>query len=603
MNSNTLASAPVAEAQIETLLQQMTLAEKIGQMTQAEKNSITPAEVTEFALGSVLSGGGGNPDDNTPNAWAAMVRAYLDAGQQTRLRIPVIYGVDAVHGHNNVHGAVIFPHNIGLGATRDEALVERIGEVVARELLATHVHWTFAPAVSVPQDIRWGRTYEGFSEETNVVIPLSLAFARGLEKERPVLHSFKHFVGDGGTVWGSTHFAPWAAIDNWQAATQAFQIDQGDTRLEESVLRDIHLRPYQEAIAAGALNIMVSFSSWNGHKMHSHTYLLSEVLKTELGFRGFLVSDWKALDQLAPDYYDCVVQSINAGLDMVMTPYDFKRFIVTLTQAVQNGDVAMARIDDAVRRILRVKFALGLFEMPNGPYGEERLLREFGSAEHRAVAREAVQKSLVLLRNEGGTLPLPKTVTSLLVAGSAADDVGLQCGGWTIAWQGGSKATGITPPGTTLLEAVRQTVSAETAVHYDAQANFAEGVAAEVGIAIVGETPYAEGFGDREHPVLSDEDIAVIHQLRDRCQRLVVVLVSGRPLVITEHLPLMDAVAAAWLPGTEGQGVADVLFGDAPFTGRLAFSWPRSLDQIPLSALRAHPDGALFPFGFGLSIS
>ncbi|MBL8132267.1 MAG: glycoside hydrolase family 3 protein [Anaerolineae bacterium] len=597
MQMTALTSAFVYEAHVDALLARMTLAEKIGQMTQVEKNSITPEEVTRYTIGSVLSGGGGNPEENNPHTWAAMVRTYLEAGQNTRLAIPVIYGVDAVHGHSNVQGAVIFPHNIGLGAAGDPELVERIGEVVARELLATHVRWTFAPAVSVPQDVRWGRTYEGFSEDADRVIPLALAFARGLDRGRRVLHSFKHFVGDGATQWNSTQLAEWANADNWQAATPFYKIDQGDAQVDEATLREVHLRPYREAVEAGALNIMVSFSSWNGVKMHRHHALLTKVLKGEFGFAGFLVSDWKGVDQIAPSHYECVVQSVNAGMDMVMVPYDFRRFIDALTSAVQNGDVAQARIDDAVRRILRVKFALGLFE---DSFGDEALLAEVGSTAHRAVAREAVRKSLVLLRNEGQTLPLARDLPALLLAGNAADDVGLQCGGWTIAWQGGSRATGVLPGGTTVLEAVRQTVSPETLIHVDPAAQFAEGVTAPVGIAVIAEQPYAEGFGDNAAPALAADDLAMIDRLRARCDRLVVVLISGRPLIVTEALPKIDALVAAWLPGTEGAGITDVLFGDHPFTGRLAYSWLRSLDQLPLARLKSDPAGPLFRFGDGL---
>ncbi|MBE2269289.1 MAG: glycoside hydrolase family 3 protein [Anaerolinea sp.] len=593
---NILTSVTTHESQIDALIQQMTLDEKIGQMTQVEKNSITPADVTRYAIGSVLSGGGGNPYANNPREWAKMVREYLEAGLQTRLSIPVIYGVDAVHGHNNVKGATIFPHNIGLGATGDAALIERIGEVVARELLATNVHWTFAPAVTVPQDIRWGRTYEGFSEQTDVVIPLALAFARGLDKaQQRVLHSYKHFAADGGTDWGTTRFDAWGTADNWQAATETYQIDQGDARIDEATLREIHLRPYKAAIEAGALNIMVSFSSWNGEKMHQHKYLLTDVLKGEWGFEGFLVSDWKAIDQISPDYRACVVRSINAGLDMVMVPYDYQRFIDTLRSAVDSGEVAIERIDDAVRRILRAKFALGLFEQR---FGDETLLDAVGSPAHRAVAREAVRQSLVLLKNDGQTLPLSKKQPSLLLAGNAVDNIGIQCGGWTIEWQGDS---GAITTGTSILDAIRQTVAPETTLHVDPLANFAEGLQADIGIAVIGEQPYAEGFGDRLRPALSEDDIAVLHRLRARCQRLVVVLVSGRPLILTEQLPMIDALVAAWLFGTEALGVTDVLFGDHPFTGRLPFSWARNSDHLPLAALKASAEAPLWRCGDGLS--
>lgn len=583
------------EARVDALLQKMSLAEKIGQMTQVEKNSILPAEVTEFFIGSVLSGGGGNPPENNPQAWAGMVGSYLKAAKKTRLGIPLIYGVDAVHGHNNVKGAVIFPHNIGLGATRDADLVERIGEITAQELLATNVYWTFAPAVSVPQDIRWGRVYEGFSENTDTVIPLSLAYVRGLNKNTKVLHSFKHFAADGGTEWLSSKQSPWLDNSNWQAATPYFKIDQGDARIDEARLREIHLRPYHEAIKAGAMNIMVSFSSWNGAKMHGHKYLLTDVLKTEWGFAGFLVSDWMALDQLHEDYYLCVVEAINAGLDMIMTPYDHKRFIRTLTEAVHNGEVSQARIDDAVRRILRVKFALGLFDEA---VDNSALLEKVGSAEHRALAHEAVRKSAVLLKNEKQALPLSKTLPSLLVAGKAAHDVGVQCGGWSIVWQG---SEGAITAGTTVLEGLQALASAATSIDYQSAADFAEGQHAEVGIVVLGEKPYAEGFGDKGDLNLSAEDIALIEKTRAHCEKLIVILLSGRPLIITEQLPLMDAFVAAWLPGTEGQGLADVLFGDYPFTGKLSFSWLRNETQVPLAALKASSDAPLWDFGYGLS--
>jgi len=517
---------------------------KIGQMTQAEKNSIPPEDVTTYHIGSVLTGGGGNPEPNSPATWAAMVRAYIDAAQASRLAIPLLYGVDAVHGHNNVQGAMIFPHNIGLGAANDPDLMERITAITAREMLATHARWTFAPAVSVPQDIRWGRIYEGFNEDTERVIPLALAFLRGLlQAGLPVLHSMKHFVGDGGTTWGSTRLSSWEDGSNWQASTGGFKIDQGDTQVDEATLRRVHLRPYVAAIEEGALNIMVSFSSWHGMKMHHQRYLLTDVLKGEYGFAGFFVSDWKGVDQISASYYESVVASINAGMDMVMVPYDYKTFIATLTDAVNKGDITLARIDDAVRRILRVKYALGLFD---SPYGDESLLSQVGSAERRAATRETARKSAILLKNEVHTLPLAKTASRLLAGGVTADDVGLQCGGWTLSWQGDSKASSISPAGTTLLEAIRQTVSDPSVVHYAADGTFDEGLSADIGLAVVAENPYAEGFGDNPNPRLSDDDTAMLQQIRARCQRLAVLLLSGRPVLLADELPLMDALVAAW---------------------------------------------------------
>ncbi|MBN1963258.1 MAG: beta-glucosidase, partial [Anaerolineae bacterium] len=449
---------------VSDLLEQMTLAEKIGQMTQVDKVSITPAEVADYHIGSVLSGGGGNPTPNNPQTWADMVRGYTAAALTTRLAIPLLYGTDAVHGHSNVRGAVIFPHNIGLGAARDAALMERIGAVTAAEVLATGANWTFAPTVAVAQDLRWGRIYESFGVEAELVAGLGAAYLRGLRSvtgEHPVvLESFKHYLADGGTRWGSRPGYCWLVRWSLDGDTTKWVIDQGDAVMDEETLRRVHLLPYQAAIAAGALNIMVSYSSWRTVKLHAHRYLLADLLKGELGFSGFLVSDHQAIDQLSPDYYACVVAAITAGVDMIMVPYEYRRFIATLTQAVENGDVSLARIDDAVRRILAVKCAVGLFEHPGG---DETLLPEVGSAAHRAVAREAVRKSLVLLKNDGGLLPLEKAGPRLLVAGRAADDIGLQCGGWTIDWQGGM---GPITPGTTLLEGIRAAASAATPVHY-----------------------------------------------------------------------------------------------------------------------------------------
>ncbi|GAB4515224.1 MAG: glycoside hydrolase family 3 N-terminal domain-containing protein [Anaerolineae bacterium] len=594
--SNTYRSdAAGIEDRVESLLEQMTLAEKVGQMTQVEKNSIHPEQVTEYAIGSILSGGGGNPDPNTPAGWAAMVRGYVEAALQTRLGIPIIYGSDAVHGHSNMRGAVIFPHNIGLGATRDADLVERIARATARELLAVNVQWDFAPAVSVPRDIRWGRTYEGYSEQTDLVTELAMAYLRGLSTpelgEAWVLPSVKHFVGDGGTSWGTTKRMAWLSNANWQGANDLYQLDQGDTRLDEAELRATYLAPYVEAIKAGVLNIMVSFSSWNSTKMHAHHYLLTEVVKGELGFEGFLVSDWMAIDQLDEDFYTCVVSAINAGLDMVMVPYDFKRFITTLTDAVSKGDIPMTRIDDAVRRILRTKFHLGVFDQP---LTDPAWLEVVGSEAHRALGREAVQKSLVLLRNENAALPIAHDTPSVFVAGDGANDIGLACGGWSITWQG---EQGPITEGHTLLDGLKARLG--DAVTYDAGANF--NGHAHTGIVVISETPYAEGMGDRANLSLNAAQVALIERTRQHCDQLVLILYSGRPMVITEVLPMCDAIVAAWLPGTEAHAIADVLVGAVPFGGKLAFSWPRSMAQVPLAALQNSDTSPLYPFGYGLT--
>lgn len=594
MHVNPVETAPSREVDVEALLQQMTLAEKIGQMTQVEKNSLSPEDVAQYFIGSVLSGGGGNPQPNTPENWAKMVRVFQEAALKTRLGVPLVYGSDAVHGHSNVRGAVIFPHNIGLGATRDADLLRRIAQVTARETLATNVHFDFAPAVSIPHDIRWGRTYEGYSQDTALVTELAVAYLRGLQDDDPrVLASVKHFVADGGTTWGSTSKYEWLN-GNWQAPGDTYMIDQGDARIDEDMLRAVHLPPYKAAIEAGAQNVMVSFSSWNGLKMHAQRYLITDVLKGEFGFEGFVISDWMAVGQIDPDYSTSVITSINAGMDMVMVPYDYKKFIATLTAAVESGDVSMERIDDAVRRILRVKVWLGLFDEP---FGREDLLDTVGSAEHRQVAREAVRKSLVLLKNDGDVLPLAKD-TKIYVCGPGADDLGMQCGGWSIEWQGGR---GAITPGTTILDGIRQAVGDSAQIQFNAEARFDQNDKAAVGIVVIGETPYAEGVGDNGNLYLTEDDQDIIDRMGKSCEKLVVILLSGRPLILTDVLPRVDAFVAAFLPGTEGQGVADVLFGDYPFTGRLSFAFPRNMDQVPFDALNKHPDGPLFPIGYAAS--
>ncbi len=584
---------PIAQ-RVDDLLGRMTLAEKIGQMTQVEKNSIAPPDITGLFIGSLLSGGGGYPTPNTPENWLAMVDGFQENALQTRLGIPLIYGVDAVHGHNNVKGATIFPHQVGLGATRDPDLVRRIGQATAAEMAGTGIPWNFAPVLAVVQDIRWGRTYESYGEDAQLVSQLGAAFLQGLQGDNlaapeTVLATPKHYVGDGGVTWGSS-------------ATYA--IDQGDLQVDEATLRAVHLPPYEAAIAAGARSIMVSFSSWNGTKLHADRYLLTDVLKGELGFDGFLVSDWQAIDQIPGDYYADVVTAINAGLDMIMVPYDYRRFISTLTEAVEKGDVPMARIDDAVRRILRVKFELGLFERP---LADPALLAQVGSESHGDLAAEAVRQSLVLLKNDNAALPLDRETPVIFVAGPAADDIGIQSGGWTIEWQG---QAGPITPGTTILDGIQAAVSPVALVHYDRSARFDDltdaggtPAVADVGIAVVGEHPYAEGQGDSASLAVSEADLTTVQRLRERSKTLVVVLISGRPLIITGILDDADALVAAWLPGSEGGAVADVLFGDFPFTGKLPFTWPRTAAQLPFDFANLPEigcDAPLFPYGYGL---
>lgn len=578
------ADAPLGE-RVDDLLARMTLAEKIGQMTLVEKDSIQAADIAALGIGGLLSGGGGYPKTgNSPELWAQMVDSFQQQALASRLGIPLIYGADAVHGHSNVKGATIFPHNIGLGAANDPALVAEIGRVTALEMAATGIYWNYAPGVMVPQDIRWGRTYEGYGERPDRVSRLAVAYLQGLQDPallapNTVIGTPKHFVGDGGTRWGT--------------GSSGYRIDQGVTDVDEATLRAVHLPPYQAVVAAGARSIMVSYSSWGGMKMHAQKYLITDVLKGELGFSGFVVSDWGAIDQIDSDYTKAVVTAINAGIDMNMVPYDYRRFIETLTRAVEAGDVPMARIDDAVRRILTVKIEMGLFEQP---FSRPDLLPLVGSDDHRALARRAVAASLVLLKNEGGLLPLSPNLGHLYVAGAAADDIGIQSGGWTIEWQG---KTGDITPGTTILEGIKQAVGPQTVVEYSQSGNFQGNVTAAdaVCLAVVGELPYAEGKGDSATLNLPPGENRVLRRLEEVCANLVVVLISGRPLLVADFLPRWDALVAAWLPGSEGAGVADVLFGAVPFRSKTPVTWPASADQLPLGASDAAP---LFPFGFGL---
>jgi beta-glucosidase len=596
-------SQPVEE-RVEDVLARMTLDEKIGQMTQVEKNSIKPGDITKYYIGSILSGGGGYPGENTPQAWYAMVEGFQKEALASRLQIPILYGVDAVHGHGNLLNATIFPHNIGLGAADNPELMEKIGRATAEEMLATGIPWNFAPVVAVVQDVRWGRTYEGFGENTELVTSLGTAYLRGLQslnaEDEPVagqsifvLGTPKHFIGDGATLWGSSR-------------TEDYELDQGNMQVPEEMMRKLYLPPYQSAVESGAMSIMASFSSWKGTKMHAEQYLLTKVLKDELGFDGFIVSDWQAMDQIYPDdYYASIVTSVNAGVDMNMVPYDYVMFVETMKQAVNNGDIPESRVDEAVRRILRVKFALGLFERP---MPDSRYQLTVRSREHLELARQAVRESLVLLKNERDVLPLNKDTPVIFVSGQGANDIGLQSGGWTLEWQG---KPGNDNEGTTLLGGIRAAAGADTRIEYNGDGDFSEfddpeghSLIADVGIVVIAEPPYAEGVGDRADISLTVEESQLIAAMREYSESILVILISGRPRVVTEQLPLAEAWVAAWLPGTEAGGIADVLFGDHPFTGKLSYSWPRSNEQLPInlnnSAGKTGCDGPLFPFGYGL---
>ena len=571
---------------VESLMGQMTLDEKLGQMTQVDRQFLNDiSDISRYGLGSLLSGGGSTPGTNEPKAWAEMYDGYQREALKTRLQIPLIYGIDAVHGHNNVVGATIFPHNIGLGATRDPDLVEAVAKATALEVAATGIDWDFAPCLAVPDDYRWGRTYEGYSEDTDLVSQLGAAAIRGyqssdLDNPNRVLACAKHFIGDGGVLFGTGINA---------------MIDQGDLQINEEKLRKVHLPPFQKAIDEGVATFMAAYNSWNDLRCHANKYLLTDLLKDELGFKGFVVSDWAAIENIPGDYKSDIITSINAGIDMVMVPgavrdgkESFQNFLKLFKESVEEGSIPMERVDDAVRRILLIKKQSGLFERP---FSDQSLLSYVGSKDHREVAREAVRKSMVLLKNKNNILPIPKSGKTIIVAGKGADDVGMQSGGWTISWQGGM---GQTTDGTTILDAIKSAVDPGTVVEYTPDGTSFTG---DLAVVVVGEKPYAEMIGDRKDLKLDNEDLGVIKRFTDNDIPVVVVLLSGRPMIVTDEIGKWDGFIAAWLPGTEGTGVADVLFGDYKPTGKLSFSWPKSMNQFPIDPNDDH----LFSFGFGLT--
>ncbi|XBH94711.1 hypothetical protein VPH35_085416 [Triticum aestivum] len=557
-----------------------------------------------------------------------MVNEMQKGALSTRLGIPMIYGIDAVHGHNNVYKATIFPHNVGLGATRDPMLIKRIGEATALEVRATGIPYAFAPCIAVCRDPRWGRCYESYSEDPKVVQSMTTLIS-GLQGDVPagsegrpyvggskkVAACAKHYVGDGGTFMG---------------------INENDTIIDAHGLMTIHMPAYYNSIIRGVSTVMTSYSSWNGKKMHANHFLVTDFLKNKLKFRGFVISDWQGIDRITSppgvNYSYSVEAGVGAGIDMIMVPFAYTEFIDDLTYQVKNNIIPMSRIDDAVYRILRVKFTMGLFE---SPYADPSLVGELGKQEHRDLAREAVRKSLVLLKNgksaSAPLLPLPKKAGKILVAGSHADDLGNQCGGWTITWQGqtgNDKTAGKysllacstnmwqrrrklgqklmescdeTHAGTTILSAIKSIVDPSTEVVFSENPDSAavDSGKYDYAIVVVGEPPYAETFGDNLNLTIPAPGPSVIQSVC-KSVRCVVVLISGRPLVVEPYIGAMDAFVAAWLPGSEGQGVTDVLFGDYGFSGKLARTWFKSVDQLPMNVGDKHYD-PLFPFGFGLT--
>ncbi len=597
-----LAQDPALEKRVDDLLATMTVEEKVAQLVQGDISTVTPDDVRKYRLGSVLAGGNSDPGGRynaKPAEWLALADAFHEASMDTSQggkAIPVIFGIDAVHGQSNIVGATLFPHNIGMGATRNPELLRRIGEITALETRATGMEWAFAPTVAVPQDDRWGRSYEGYSESPDVVASFSAAVVEGLQGKvgtpefldgRHVMSSVKHFLGDGGTTNGK---------------------DQGDTRVSETELVRIHAAGYPPAIAAGAQAVMASYNSVNGEKMHGNRALLTDALKGRMHFGGFVVGDWNGHGQVKGCTNTNCPAAINAGLDMAMAPDSWKGFYESTLAAVKAGTITQARLDDAVRRILRVKFRLGLFEA--GKPSQRAVGGKFellGAPEHRAVARQAVRESLVLLKNQGGVLPLqPKQ--HILVAGDGANDVGKQAGGWTLNWQGtGTKRVDF-PNADSIYEGIYAQVKAaggEATLSVDGKYRQTPDVA----IVVFGENPYAEFMGDIPHLLYrpgNDADLDLIKRLKSEGIPVVAVFLSGRPLWMNREINAADAFVAAWLPGSEGGGIADVLLRKPDgsvqydFKGKLSFSWPRTAVQYA-NNVGQKDYNPLFAFGFGLT--
>ncbi|EQM87054.1 exo 1,3/1,4-beta-D-glucan glucohydrolase [Stenotrophomonas maltophilia] len=597
-----LAADPALEKRITDLMAGMTVEDKVGQLVQGDIASVTPDDVRRYRLGSILAGGNSDPGgryDASPAEWLALADAFYDASMDTSKggkAIPLLFGIDAVHGQSNIIGATLFPHNIGLGATRNPELLRQIGGITALETRVTGMEWTFAPTVAVPQDDRWGRTYEGYSESPEVVASYAAAMVEGLQGRvgtpefldgRHVIASVKHFLGDGGTTDGK---------------------DQGDTRISESDLVRIHAAGYPPAIAAGAQTAMASFNSVNGEKMHGHRHYLTDVLKGRMNFGGFVVGDWNGHGQVKGCTTTDCPATIIAGLDMAMASDSWKGFYETTLAAVKDGRITTQRLDDAVRRILRVKFRLGLFEAgrpsTRAVGGQFALI---GAPAHRTVARQAVRESLVLLKNQNGLLPLsPKQ--RILVAGDGADDVGKQAGGWTLNWQGTGTTRKDFPNADTIYEGIARQASAaggEAVLAVDGR----YAVKPDVAVVVFGEDPYAEFQGDR--PTLAykpgnETDLALLKRLKAEGIPVVAVFLSGRPLWVNREINAADAFVAAWLPGSEGAGIADVLLRGSDgrvqhdFKGKLSFSWPRTATQYANNVGQKDYD-PLFAFGFGLT--
>lgn len=548
------------DERVQDLLGRMTLEEKIGQMMLIERDSLKDhRDIALYGLGGLLSGMGSKPDLNAPEGWLRMVNEYVRISRSTRLGIPVIYGADAIHGHSNIEKATVFPHFIGLGASDDPEVVKKVARATTEELAASGIYWNFSPNLDVLGDPRWGRFYESFGSDPDLVSRLGSAYLAGIAEYDKSPHNpigtAKHFVGAGAMVWGKSY-------------NKDFKIDQGESEMDISELRQRHLPSFERAVNDGVSSVMVGLNSWQNQKLSANKYLISDVLKGELKFGGFVVSDWYGVYEIDRNKYKSAVTAVNAGIDMIMLPFEYELFANDIHRALMNGDVSHDRINDAVGRILKVKFEIGLFDNPETSSDN---LDDIGSTENREIAREAVAKSLVLLKNEGKILPLSKNVKRIHVAGSVADNLGRQLGGWSVEWQG---IDGNWTPGTNILQGLQELAPPDVKILYDKKGVFEnKKQTADVGIAVVGELPYAEGWGDKEDLSLSREDLKVIENIQANSKKTVVIIISGRNLDIKNQIRKWDAAVAAWLPGSEGGGVADVIFGIRPFVGSLPVAW------------------------------
>ncbi len=587
-----IAKDPVVEEKVLTLLNSMSLEEKIAQMIQAEIKFIKPEEIEKFPLGSILNGGGSFPHNNKKASvrdWVQLAESYYQASIKSGKSIPIIWGTDAVHGHNNVYGATIFPHNIGLGASGNGPLVKQIAHATTLEVMATGIDWIFAPTLAVVRDDRWGRTYEGYSEDPAIVKDYAARVIEGIQgtdlSHDHLIATAKHFIGDGGTADG---------------------VDQGNNTASEDELIRIHAQGYFTALEAGAQTVMASFNSWQGQKIHGFKYLLTEVLKNKMGFDGFVIGDWNGHGQVNGCTNSSCAQAINAGVDMLMAPEDWKQIYYNTIGQVKSGEIPLTRINDAVSRILRVKIRYGLFERGSPltrKYAGQRDI--VGSKKHREIAQQAVRESLVLLKNKQNLLPLSGK-QEILVTGTGADNIPKQTGGWSLTWQGTGNTNADFPGATSILDGIKSKVAA----HGGTVTTNPNSTKAAIAIVVFGEEPYAEGQGDLKNLNYSEQfsdDLKLLQTLKTKGFKTISIFITGRPLWVNQEINASDAFVVAWLPGSEGAAIADLLFSPLrrekvyDFKGKLSFSWPNTAAQTSIN--RGSPTTPLFPYGYGLSLT